>query len=87
MKQTTINQLINEMNETFAAVLSHSQPATPFAAISMLPSAPAAFAFAGYPCVDAGAAAANADEKCTVISKRRTMNWAGRQLERCGSSG
>ena len=74
----------NELNALRPPSLAHAPVAVRIASISMLPSAPAALAFAGYPCVQPGAAAA---ATCTVISKRRTMNWVGRPLGSCGSSG
>ena len=74
----------NELNILRTSSLAHASAASRFASISMLPSVAAAFAFTGYAGVPTGAAAANT---CTVISKRRTMNWAGRPLGRRGSSG
>lgn len=80
MKQTTST----EQNSMHASPAWHVGMASSFASISLCPSASAALAFASYPCVQAAAAAA---DTCTVISKRRTMNWAGRPLGRFGSSG
>ena len=79
-----MKQMISiEQNSMHASLKSHVGMASSLASISLLPSAPVAPAFAGYPCVQAGAPAA---DSCTV-SKRRTMNWAGRPLGRFGSSG
>ena len=81
----TMKQMLSiEQNSMHASLKSHVGMASSFASISLLSSASAAPTVAGYPCVPAGAAAA---ETCTVISKRRTMNWAGRPLGRFGSSG
>ena len=74
----------NEPNTMRIPSLSHAPAASRFASIAILPAVPVAFAFAGYSCARAGAAAA---DTCAVISKRRMMNWVGRPLGSCGSSG
>ena len=73
----------NELNAMRIPSLSHAPMAPRRTSIATLPSAPVPFAFAGYSSAQAGASAAT----CTVISKRRTMNWVGRPLGSCGSSG
>ena len=72
----------NEPNIMRIPALSHAP--SHFASIAILPVMPVASGFSGSSCAQAGTAAA---DTCAVISKRRTMNWVGRPLGSCGSSG
>ena len=74
----------NEPNTMRIPSLSHAPAPSRSASIAILPAVPVASGFSGSSCAQASAAAA---DTCAVISKRRTMNWVGRPLGSCGSSG